>query len=122
MAENRQLPLTAQLPNLGPKSQEILAAVGINSVEQLRELGSIAAYALAKKSGANVSLNLLWALEAALTGKRWHVTIALNYCWPWMITKSGCDCSGLQESNANPKKILILFFLQREKARMRRFK
>ena len=72
MAENGRLPSTAKLPNLGPKSQAILAAVGINSVEQLRDLGSIAAYVLTKKSAANVSLNLLWALEAALTGLHWQ--------------------------------------------------
>ena len=77
MAEQRQLPVL-QLSNIGPKSKEILAAVGIDSVEQLRELGSIAAYVLAKKSGANVSLNLLWALEAALTGLHWQA-VARNH-------------------------------------------
>jgi DNA transformation protein and related proteins len=71
MVRNSPQPI-ADLPNLGPKSQEILAAVGIASIEQLRSLGSIAAYSQAKQSGANVSLNLLWALEAALTGLDWQ--------------------------------------------------
>ena len=62
----------ADLPNLGPKSQDILASVGITSLARLRELGSVAAYALAKNSGASVSLNLLWALEGALTGLSWQ--------------------------------------------------
>jgi DNA transformation protein len=53
----------ADLPSLGVKSQEILVAAGITSVEQLRNLGSIPAYVQAKRSGTNVSLNLLWALE-----------------------------------------------------------
>ena len=60
------------LPNLGPKSQAMLRAAGINSVVQLRELGSVRAYSRVKASGANVSLNLLWALEGALAGLPWQ--------------------------------------------------
>ncbi|MGE4049473.1 MAG: TfoX/Sxy family protein [Piscinibacter sp.] len=63
----------SDLPNLGPRSQAVLAAAGITTVAQLRRLGSVAAYAKAKRSGANVSLNLLWALEGALTGLPWQV-------------------------------------------------
>ena len=61
------------LPNLGPKSQAVLAAAGITTVAQLRRLGSVAAYAKTRRAGANVSLNLLWALEGALTGLPWQV-------------------------------------------------
>jgi DNA transformation protein len=61
------------LPNLGPRSRAILAAAGIQDLEQLRSLGSVAAYSLAKRSGGNVSLNLLWALEGALTNTPWQV-------------------------------------------------
>lgn len=64
--------MIADLPNLGPKSQEVMARIGITSVEQLRKLGSVAAYVKAKRSGAKVSLNLLWALEGALTGLGWQ--------------------------------------------------
>jgi DNA transformation protein len=63
----------AELPNLGPKSQAALAAAGITTVAQLRRLGSVAAYVKAKQAGTNVSLNLLWALEGALTGLPWRV-------------------------------------------------
>ena len=62
----------ADLRNLGPKSQQILAKVGVVSVAQLRRLGAVAAYAKAKRSGANVSLNLLWALEGALCSLPWQ--------------------------------------------------
>lgn len=62
----------ADLPNLGPKSRHMLLAAGIASFEQLREMGSIAAYVKAKRAGGNVSLNLLWALEGALTGTHWQ--------------------------------------------------
>jgi DNA transformation protein and related proteins len=63
----------SELPNLGPKSQAALAAAGITTVAQLRRLGSVAAYAKAKQAGASTSLNLLWALEGALTGLPWQV-------------------------------------------------
>jgi DNA transformation protein len=64
--------LLAGLPNLGPKSQQVMAKAGISSVEQLRQIGSVAAYVRAKRTGANVSLNLLWALEGALSGLHWQ--------------------------------------------------
>jgi len=68
----------ADLPNLGPKSQEALAAAGITTLHQLRKAGSVRAYARAKRAGANVSLNLLWALEGALTGLPWQ-TVAREH-------------------------------------------
>ena len=61
-----------ELPNLGPKSQAMLAAAGITSMEQLRQLGSVRTYLLVKATGANASLNLLWALEGALSGLPWQ--------------------------------------------------
>lgn len=63
----------ADLPNLGPKSQQMLALAGVTSVEQLQSLGSVATYVLVKRSGGNPSLNLLWALEGVLTGLPWQV-------------------------------------------------
>ena len=63
----------AGLANLGPKSRAVLAAAGIGSIDKLRRLGAVAAYAQAKRCGARVSLNLLWALEGALTGLPWQV-------------------------------------------------
>ncbi len=35
-------------------------------------MGAVAAYATVKAGGGNASLNLLWALEAALTGVHWQ--------------------------------------------------
>lgn len=36
-------------------------------------MGAINAYLRVKQSGANASLNLLWALEGAITGLHWQV-------------------------------------------------
>lgn len=66
------MPALSTLPNLGPKSQAMLAAAGITSLAQLRQLGAVAAYSRVRRSGANASLNLLWALEGALTGLPWQ--------------------------------------------------
>lgn len=62
----------SELKSLGPKSQEMLARAGIRTVAQLRELGSVEAYVRAKRANAGASLNLLWALESALTGEPWQ--------------------------------------------------
>ena len=65
------VPTPASLPdlrNLGPKSRAMLAAVGVTSLAHLTKLGAVAAYSKVKRSGAPASLNLLWALEGALTG------------------------------------------------------
>jgi DNA transformation protein and related proteins len=63
----------ADLPGLGPRSQAMLAGAGITTASELKRLGSVRAYARVKATGANASLNLLWALEGALTGLPWQV-------------------------------------------------
>ncbi len=63
----------ADLPNLGPKSQQMLEQAGIATMPQLQELGAVRAYLRVKRHGGNASLNLLWALEGALSGQHWQV-------------------------------------------------
>ena len=45
---------------------------GIRTEEQLRALGAVRAYVMVKRSGGDASLNLLWALEGALTNRSWR--------------------------------------------------
>lgn len=66
------------IANLGPKSAAVLAAAGVQSFEHLAALGSVAAFSMARRSGARVSLNLLWAIEAALCGESWQ-TVAREH-------------------------------------------
>ena len=63
----------AAVANLGPRSAEALVAAGISSVDELKRLGSVAAYAKVKQAEPRVTLNLLWALEGAITGLPWQV-------------------------------------------------
>jgi DNA transformation protein and related proteins len=60
------------LNSLGLQSEAMLARAGITTIEQLRELGAVTAYAKAKHENPAASLNLLWALESALTGVPWQ--------------------------------------------------
>jgi len=61
-----------QLNGLGPRSQEMLASAGITHEAELRQLGSVEAYVRVKRAVPGVSLNLLWAIEAVLTGAPWQ--------------------------------------------------
>lgn len=61
------------MKNLGPRSLALLAAAGITTLAQLRELGAVRAYARVQAvPGHNASLNLLWALEGSLSGQPWQ--------------------------------------------------
>lgn len=62
----------AELRSLGPKSQQMLHDAGIFELQQLEELGAVAAYRQVKAVCPRASLNLLWALESALTGVPWQ--------------------------------------------------
>ena len=63
----------ADLKSLGPKSQQMLEMAGIHTVEQLLSMGAVAAYVQVKAASPRASLNLLWALESAVTGVPWQV-------------------------------------------------
>lgn len=61
-----------KLRNLGKASLQQLSNSGISSVIQLRELGSVAAFLAVKEAGFKPTLNLLWAIEGALTDRDWR--------------------------------------------------
>ena len=63
--------MIGKLMNLGARSQEMLTAAGINSVDQLRAKGAAATFVAAKRAGCAPSLNLLWAIERVLTNRDW---------------------------------------------------
>ncbi|MCP5350116.1 MAG: TfoX/Sxy family protein [Oceanospirillaceae bacterium] len=68
---NKPAPLS-ELPGLGPKSQAMLANAGITTLAELRELGAVQAYLRVRASNSQASLNLLWALEGALSNLPWQ--------------------------------------------------
>ena len=68
----------ADLRSLGPKSREMLSRAGIHTVGQLREIGAVAAFVKTRRANTRVSLNLLWALESALTDMPWQEVSRLH--------------------------------------------
>lgn len=64
---------TDKIPNLGPKSRQWLAEVGIETLEDVEALGAIEAYLRVKAAFPDrVTLNMLYGLQAALMGLRWN--------------------------------------------------
>jgi DNA transformation protein len=54
------------LRNLGPRSEIMLAEIGIHDADSLRRRGALAAYLALRRAGVTTSLNALWALVGAL--------------------------------------------------------
>lgn len=63
----------SSLRNLGKVSDELLADIGIHTAEQIQELGAVAVYLRLKRAYPDfTTLNVLWALEGALTDTDWR--------------------------------------------------
>jgi hypothetical protein len=61
------------MKNMGPKSTEWLASVGIHSLDDVAKLGAVETYKLVKAAyPEKVSLNLLYGLQAALLDLPWN--------------------------------------------------
>ena len=59
--------------NLGPKSRQWLAEIGITTFEEIERLGSVEVYRRLKASRPReVSLNMLYGLEAAILDIPWQ--------------------------------------------------
>jgi DNA transformation protein and related proteins len=71
--------MIAGLPNLGPKTAKRLAEIGIASRADLAAAGAAAAYArLRFRFGREVTLNALYAMDAALAGIDWRAVTDLR--------------------------------------------
>ena len=61
------------MKNMGPKSSEWLASVGIHSLDDVARLGVVETYQRVKAAYPDkVTLNLLWGLQAALLDLPWQ--------------------------------------------------
>lgn len=59
--------------NLGPKSRLWLAEIGINAIEDLRDIGAVEAYArLRFRFGKAITRNILHSMAAALADIDWR--------------------------------------------------
>lgn len=57
--------------NLGPKSAKMLRAVGIGTIEALREAGAPIVYRMLRDRFQGVSTTMLWALQGAVDERPW---------------------------------------------------
>jgi DNA transformation protein len=62
----------SDLRNLGPKSEEMLARIRVRTPAELARRGALATFIALKQSDASISLNMLWALEGALSDRDWR--------------------------------------------------
>ena len=62
----------SKLPNIGKSVEEQLNLVGINTVEDLKIIGSKEAWLKIKEIDKSACINRLYALEGAIEGIRWH--------------------------------------------------
>lgn len=61
------------MKNLGPKSREWLASVGVHALDDVVNLGVVETYRRVKAAyPEKVSLNLLYALQAVLLDLPWN--------------------------------------------------
>lgn len=58
--------------NLGPTSARWLREAGVRTQQDLNRLGAIAAFQLVREQQPGASLNLLWALAAAIDNRDWR--------------------------------------------------
>jgi DNA transformation protein len=77
------------LRNLGPRSEQLLAVVGIRSADGLRRRGAVEAYLALRRVGATRSLNMLWAMVGALDpwpeGRDWRDVAAGDQRLPLLL-------------------------------------
>lgn len=61
-----------ELKNLGMASVNILQAIGVNTYEDLSNMGPVEAYCRIKARGIHVSKVMLYALQGALMDVHWN--------------------------------------------------
>lgn len=85
------------LRNLGPRSEVMLAEVGIHDAETLRRRGGLTAYLALRRAGVTKSLNALWALVGALEpwpeGTDWREVSSGDQRLPLLLAVEQADAA-----------------------------
>lgn len=99
------------LRNLGPRSERLLAEIGIRTPEELRRKGALEAFLELRRKGEGRSLNLLWALVGALEpwpeGRDWHEVAASEARLPLLLAVDARDVARravIESQKPAPKK------------------
>jgi DNA transformation protein len=70
--KGKRSPDLSGLKNIGKVTERWLNSIGIYDEEGLRRMGAVQAYRLIRAREGGVTLNLLYALQGALTGSNWN--------------------------------------------------
>jgi DNA transformation protein len=62
----------SELPNIGKELENLLNQVGINTVDELKNIGSCKVFQLIHAIDSSACYSKLCALEGAIQGIRWH--------------------------------------------------
>lgn len=62
----------SSLLNIGKVTERWLNGIGVYDEEGLRRMGAVKAYHLIRASETGATLNLLYALQGAITGTHWN--------------------------------------------------
>ncbi len=62
----------SEIRNIGSTSAEWLKEIGVETLDQLRSVGSVPVFAMVRDQHPEATLNLLWSLEAALRDEDWR--------------------------------------------------
>ena len=71
-AKRKASPDLSGLKNIGKVTERWLNGIGVYDEEGLRRMGAVQAYRLIRAREQGVTLNLLYALQGALTGSHWN--------------------------------------------------
>jgi DNA transformation protein len=61
-----------KLKNIGPTLAQKLQGIGVESLEDLKKLGSIEVVLQIRVKDLSACYNMLYAIEGAIQGIRWH--------------------------------------------------
>ncbi|GMQ79431.1 MAG: hypothetical protein BMS9Abin02_2020 [Anaerolineae bacterium] len=62
----------SDLPNIGPRSQEWLNAIGLYSLSDLENVGAVEVYQQLRELDFPVTLNLVYAVQGAIMDCPWN--------------------------------------------------
>jgi hypothetical protein len=99
------------LRNLGPRSEVMLAGIGLLTADQLRARGALESYLALRRAGITGNLNMLWSLVGALDpwpeGTDWREVSAGEQRLPLLLaveSREQARDAVLEAANGSEKK------------------
>ena len=97
------------LRNLGVKSEQLMADIGVYTADELRRQGAVRCFAELKRAGLTPSLNLLWALAGALDpwpeGTHWREVARGEARLSLLLAVDDLETAALNDQAAESRRI-----------------